>query len=293
MSQLKTPAPHQRSATGDRLSALLRERQPWYSLPREFYKDHAVYEAELERIWKRGWLFVGHSCEISEPGQYVTFRVDNDSLIVVRGDEGQLQAFWNICRHRGTELCHQNSGKVGRFVCPYHQWTYTRDGELASCRGMQDELDKSQLGLLPAQAREVGGMVYASLSESPPDFDEAARTMGPLLKPQGLNAAKVAKTVDYEVCANWKTVWENNRECYHCNVNHPQYIKANFDHYNADDTSDRVQCRIDEVVSRSQSKWREHNLHVDHQRTGMVTFPDVERNLWFSANRTALVEGYV
>ena len=67
--------------------------------------------------------------------------------------------------------------------------------------------------------------------------------MAPFLKPQGFARAKVAKLVDYEIAANWKLVWENNRECYHCNVNHPQYIKANFDHYNADDTSADVKAR--------------------------------------------------
>jgi Rieske 2Fe-2S family protein len=88
-------------------------------------------------------------------------------------------------------------------------------------------------------------------------------------------------------------VWENNRECYHCNVNHPQYIKANFDHFNADDTSPRIQAQIDRAVARSEQQWAAAGLMLSHRRTGMTIFPDAENNCWFSANRTPLVDGYV
>ena len=113
---------------------------------------------------------------------------------------------------------------------------------------MQEEIDKPSLGLLRAQLRQVAGLIYVSLADNPPDFSQAASAIDPLAQPQGLDRAKVAKVVDYDVSANWKIVWENNRECYHCNVNHPQYIKANFDHYNADDTSERIQSRISNAV---------------------------------------------
>jgi Rieske 2Fe-2S family protein len=88
-------------------------------------------------------------------------------------------------------------------------------------------------------------------------------------------------------------VWENNRECYHCNVNHPQYIKANFDHYNADDTNERIKARISSAVVRSEEKWASVGLAVSHRRSGMTEFPHTGPNGWFAANRTPLVEGYV
>jgi Rieske 2Fe-2S family protein len=158
---------------------------------------------------------------------------------------------------------------------------------------MQDDIAKEELGLLRAHVREVEGFIYVSLADDPPDFREAAAMIGPLAKPQGLNRAKVAKVVDYDVAANWKLVWENNRECYHCNVNHPQYIKANFDHYNADDLNERIQARIDKAVAHSEAKWSAAGLTVSHRRSGMVQFPDAEQNCWYAANRTPLVEGYV
>jgi Rieske 2Fe-2S family protein len=274
------------------IDRLIASRASGYSLPGEFYSSDAVYRAELDRIWRQGWLFIGHTCEIPRSGDYLTFTVDDDSLIVIRADNGDINALWNVCRHRGTRICREPQGRAGRLVCPYHQWTYGRDGSLVSCRGMQEEIDKSQLGLLRAECREVAGLIFVSLAETPPDFAPAAACLGPIVQPQGLERAKVAKIVDYDVAANWKIVWENNRECYHCNVNHPQYIKANFDHYNADDTNQRIQSRIAEAVARSEQKWAAAGLAVSHRQTGMTEFPSSGPTGWFAANRTPLVEGF-
>jgi Rieske 2Fe-2S family protein len=275
------------------LNSLVATRKAGHSLPADFYSSPLVYRAEIEQIWRQGWLFVGNACEIPSPGDYMTFSVDDDSLIVIRDEDDQIHALWNVCRHRGTQICAESHGKAGRLVCPYHQWTYARDGSLISCRGMQDEINKADLGLLRAHVRQLDGLVYVSLADEPPDFSGAAAAISPFVRPQGLEHAKPAKIVDYNVAANWKIVWENNRECYHCNVNHPQYIKANFDHYNADDTSERVQARISQAVARSEQKWSDAGLAVSHRRTGMTHFPDVGPGGWFSANRTPLVEGYV
>jgi Rieske 2Fe-2S family protein len=139
----------------------------------------------------------------------------------------------------------------------------------------------------------LAGLIFVSLADEPPDFDAAADAIGPLVRPQGFDRAKAAKIVDYDVAANWKIVWENNRECYHCNVNHPQYIKANFDHFNADDANERIKARMAEAVTHSEAKWAAAGLAVSHRQTGMTEFPHTGPNGWFSANRTALVEGWL
>jgi Rieske 2Fe-2S family protein len=136
-------------------------------------------------------------------------------------------------------------------------------------------------------------LLFISLAQKPIPFEPAEQTLAPQLKPQGFNRAKVAKAVDYLVQANWKLVWENNRECYHCNVNHPQYVKANFDHYNADDATARVRKQIRQAVARSEKKWADAGLAPGHKATGMTVFPDAKRDIWFSANRTALTDGWV
>lgn len=293
------------------LEALIAGCQPGWSLPQAFYTDEAVYRLDIERIWRHGWLFAGHTCEIPEPGDYLTVEVDTDSVIILRGDDGEIRGLHNVCRHRGSILCPEPAGHVGKIVCPYHQWVYGRDGRLLACRGMPEDLDRSHLGLISVPVREMEGLIYFSLAApglSPqhsssadtrpsappaPDFEAARAQMGPVVRPQGLDRARVARAIDYDVHANWKLVWENNRECYHCNVNHPQYIKANFDHYNANDTSDRIQKEIDAAVARSEQRWAACGLAVTHRQTGMTLFPDAERNIWYSANRTPLVDGYV
>jgi Rieske 2Fe-2S family protein len=135
-------------------------------------------------------------------------------------------------------------------------------------------------------------MIFVSLAQDPVDFDPVEATIAPVAKPQGLARARVAKVMDFDVAANWKLVWENNRECYHCNVNHPQYIKANFDHYNTDDTIPRVAERLKAVTTRLETKLAAQGMAV-REETGMTPFPDPEHGLWYAANRTPLVEGFV
>ena len=276
-----------------KIESLVARCQPGWSLAREFYSAEEFYRVDVARLWRAGWLFAGHSCEIPQRGDYFTLEVDTDSIVVLRGDDGAVHALHNVCRHRGSIVCTEPAGRVTRLVCPYHQWTYALDGKLLACRGMGDDLDKAQFSLHRLHTREVEGLIFISLAQEPVPFEPALEALAPLLRPQGFARAKVARAVDYVVLANWKLIWENNRECFHCNANHPQYIKANFDHYNADDTTPRVRQAIDAVLARSETKWAATGLGSAHKQTGMTLFPDAENNIWFSANRTPLVEGWV
>jgi Rieske 2Fe-2S family protein len=276
-----------------RIESLIGRCQLGWSLPREFYADEEIYQADLQTVWRGGWLFAGHSCEIAKPGDYFTFQLDSDSIIVIRDEQAAVRALHNVCRHRGSVICTEAAGHVTRLVCPYHQWAYGLDGTLLACRGMQSDLDKSQFGMHPVHVREVEGLIYLSLAKEPPPFEPVEATLAPLVKPQGFRRAKVAKAIDYLVQANWKLVWENNRECYHCNVNHPQYIKANFDHYNADDTAPHIREQMNAAVARSEEKWAAAGLELTHKEAGMFGFPDAKKNIWWSASRTALVDGWV
>lgn len=271
----------------------LPQRTTGWTLPQAYFNDPDIYRRDLERVWKTGWLFAGHTCEIPSTGDYFLVELDTESVIVIRGERGSLHALHNVCRHRGSILCAEPCGHVSKLVCPYHQWAYDYDGRLLAWRGMQPDLDKADFPLARVALREVGGLIFINLSGDPSSFDAAAACFGPLAKPQGFDRARVAKVADYLVKANWKVVWENNRECYHCNVNHPQYIKANFDHFNADDTTPRIREEISSVVARSEARWAKDGLAPSHTDTGMTRFPDAARGIWFSANRTPLVEGWV
>ena len=265
----------------------------WRSLPGEFFTSDEIYRADIDRVWRRGWLFSGHDCEIPNAGDYFTLNVGTDPLIVIRGEDGIVRAFHNVCRHRGTLLCRETSGTARQLVCPYHQWVYGKDGKLLSCRGMHEELDSDSLGLLPVATENLCGFIFVNLDDRPVDFDPAREQLEPMLKPQGVDRAKVAKAVNYTVRANWKLVWENNRECYHCNLNHPQYIKANYDHFNTDDTSPEMMARIDEKSRQSEEAWGRQGLAITHQASGMAPFPSSGEHGWFSINRTLLSDGYV
>ena len=218
------------------LERLLAAHRPGFTLAREFPTEPGIYQLDLERIWRRGWLFAGHTCQVKRPGDYLVFDVDTDSIIVIRADDGGLRALHNTCRHRGMSLVAGPAGHVRLFVCPYHQWAYARDGALVACGGMdtEDGLDRQEFGL--HRARAGGGRAGLRVPRRrPPALRRRRARLEPMLRPQGLERAKVAATRDYVVRANWKLVWENNRECWHCDVNHPQYVKANYDNAPIDD----------------------------------------------------------
>jgi Rieske 2Fe-2S family protein len=158
---------------------------------------------------------------------------------------------------------------------------------------MHDQVDKRQLGLQRIPLRELEGLVFVSLAEQPLDFGPAAELIGAMARPQGLHQARVAKLIDYEVAANWKIVWENNRECYHCHLNHPQYIKANFDRFDANDTTARIRENMSTEIQRHNAKWAGTSIALNHQHSGIARFPDAEKNVWYSANRTVLADGFV
>ena len=158
---------------------------------------------------------------------------------------------------------------------------------------MHDGVDKSRLSLRPVHAQVCAGFVYVSLSESPPAFDSFRTRFEVAGAPQGFDCARIAHTIDYEVEANWKLVWENNRECYHCTPRHPQYAKSNFDVYEEEHASEAVRRQIAAAIARIESKWEVPGDGVAHPEGGLATFPDPDNDIWYTCNRTALAEGFV
>ncbi len=206
--------------------ALLAERRPNHSLPRAFYTDPDIFRLDLERIWYRSWLFAIPACEIARPGNYVTHRVGLHSVIVVRGADGVIRAFHNSCRHRGSALCRTAKGSNPKIVCPYHQWTYELDGRLLWARDMDADFDASSHGLRPVHCRDLNGLVYICLADDAPPIDAFAEQAARYLAPHDLANSRVAFESTIVEKGNWKLVWENNRECYHCAGNHPALTRT-------------------------------------------------------------------
>jgi Rieske 2Fe-2S family protein len=204
----------------------LQRRRPATPLERDFYTSQADYQIDLEMIWYRDWLFVGHDCEIRNPGQYLTVQVGEYPVIVVRDRDGGVRAFHNSCRHRGSRICADAHGSAPRLVCPYHQWTYALDGRLLAARDMGADFDKTRHGLKPVHCASVGGYVWICLAATAPDFAPVKRQLEPYFLPHRLEDTKVAYEYTIVENANWKLVWENNRECYHCAGNHPELLRT-------------------------------------------------------------------
>ena len=205
------------------MQGLLLERRPAHSLPRALYTDPDLYELDIESIWAREWVFVGHDIQIPQPGDFVTVPIGHFSIIVVRGDDGIIRALHNVCRHRGSVLCDAASGSVRRrIVCPYHQWSYELDGRLAKARKTDASFVADDHGLAEASCEIAAGMIFVSVADIPPDFAPVAALFDRYLAPFDLANAKVAFTSTVVEDGNWKLVMENNRECYHCKATHPQ-----------------------------------------------------------------------
>ena len=120
----------------------LAARLPDHSLPRGLYTDQRAFEFDLAAIYARSWLMAGLECEVPAPGSYLAFMVGDWPVLVVRDKAGEIRAFHNSCRHRGSILCQPGHGAAPRLVCPYHRWTYDLDGSLFAAGRMGDGFDK-------------------------------------------------------------------------------------------------------------------------------------------------------
>ena len=204
----------------------IESRRHGYSLDQCFYTGPDLFRLDLELIWYREWLFAGHDCELTRPGSFFTVKIGDHPVIVLRDRQGHIRAFHNSCRHRGSLVCTAKKGMSARLVCPYHQWTYDLDGALVFARQMGEGFDASQFGLKPVACETVGGYIFICLAKEPRDFAPFRAVMEPYFARLGLTDAKVVHESSIVENGNWKLVWENNRECYHCSGSHPELCKS-------------------------------------------------------------------
>jgi phenylpropionate dioxygenase-like ring-hydroxylating dioxygenase large terminal subunit len=145
-------------------------------IPARIFNDPEVHRLELERLFARSWMFIGHESEIPSPGDYVQRYIGKDPFIFVRDEAGQIRVLFDGCRHRGALVCRSEKGNASHFRCSYHGWTYKNTGELIGAPSFKDaygSMDKSQWGLLAAASVDsVGGFVFATLDREAPSLDE-------------------------------------------------------------------------------------------------------------------------
>jgi len=198
------------------------------TLERQWYASPDVFALERERIFARSWSYVARAERLARPGDYVLAEIAGESLILTRDAGGALRAFFNVCRHRGTRLCAVSEGRFGGSIqCPYHAWTYGLDGALLAARNMSDVpgFERADYPLREAAVATLDGFVFANVADEPEAFDCAVGE--PLRRFARWNAGelRVAREISYDLACNWKLIFQNYSECYHCPLVHPQLDK--------------------------------------------------------------------
>jgi glycine betaine catabolism A len=210
-----------------RISAMVSDRSDWCPLPASLYVSQEAFEVDMDVIFHRHWIVAGVDADVPQPGDIRRVDVGDTSIIIIRGVEGQIRAFHNVCRHRGAQLVQTAIHSASHLVCPYHGWAYKLDGRLTFAQHMGAEFEKNCRNLKPVHIRSVAGILLICLAdEAPDDIEIFNEEMSRRLKPFDLANTKIACEVDLIEDGNWKLSIDNNRECYHCPANHPELNKT-------------------------------------------------------------------
>ncbi|MEI7778315.1 MAG: aromatic ring-hydroxylating dioxygenase subunit alpha [Actinomycetes bacterium] len=196
------------------------------------YTDPNVFARERDTILYREWFYVARADTIANAGQWLTVDIAGESILVIRGRDDRLRAFYNVCRHRGSLLCEGESGQAKSTIrCNYHAWCYDYDGALVATPKVEEgEVDPSQLALSPVHVDVWEGFLFVNLDRNKPRplRDAIGENYDEPLAFERFNLGELAigaRTVN-EVDANWKIVIENYNECLHCSTVHPELVEV-------------------------------------------------------------------
>lgn len=199
-----------------------------YTLPAAWYYEPEIFRLEHEAIFYKTWWYQCHKSDVAAPGDYYSGAVMDQEIFIMRGDDHELRAFYNVCSHRAHPLV-KGEGNTKLIVCPYHQWCYQSDGRFRGARG-RDTLKEwipDNADLKEVRVESYGGFLFVNLDpEARPLIEQAPQ----LLKDMHANCPRLddlrrAERYERHVDANWKAVIDNNHECYHCAVNHKSLLE--------------------------------------------------------------------
>lgn len=208
--------------------SLIRQRQSGHGMPGGLFGRADIFDTDMDIFFNKHWILAGVTADVPEPGDVSTIDIGKSSIILVRDDDEKVQAYRNVCRHRGARLKESGKSSVGMLVCPYHQWTYDLDGSLKHAAHMGKDFDPKCRSLIPIHVKVVGPHIFVCLGdEAPADIGVLEAEMAPRFAPYDLQNTKIAYEAEIIENGNWKLVMENNRECYHCAGTHPE-LTASF-----------------------------------------------------------------
>ncbi len=274
----------------EHMPALLAQARSGYTLPQELYVGQEAFEFDTRVMLPSVWLYACTVAHVKDPGDWFLFELAANSVIILRGRDGEVRAFHNSCRHRGARICNESNGRSPRLICPYHMWTYGLDGRLLAARGMPDGFDKADFGLLPVAIENVGGLLFVCLSDDPPPIGRAKADIAGQIAMYDLEHCKIAVEDRLVEDANWKLVMENNRECYHCDANHPELIAclgtSGFGKGLPEDMPHGAEANeIVRKVRAEREEWKRLGIYHD-----LIEFPD---GWWHRVARLPLAGGAV
>jgi Rieske 2Fe-2S family protein len=273
------------------IQALLQQDRKGHTLPRELYVGEDAFQFDTQVMLKSVWLYACTAAHVKNAGDFFVFEVGHNAIIIVRGRDNEVRAFWNSCRHRGAKICVEQRGRVPRLMCPYHQWTYGLDGKLLAARSMAEDFDKQDHGLNPVALENVGGLIFICMDDNPPSIERVKADIEDQIAIYDIERLKVVVQDNYIEDANWKLVMENNRECYHCDAGHPELIsvlgtygfgKGLPEDGEADVVDDAA---FDAMVEAKRAQWKDLGIFRE-----LIEFPD---GWWHRMARLPLANGAV
>lgn len=197
------------------------------TLPQRYFISPEIFAKEQGKVFSSQWVLVGHQSQIAKAGDYLVQEVAGESLIIVRDQTAQVRGFYNVCRHRGTRLCEEKIGHSSAIQCPYHAWTYGLDGRLVGAPHMDkvQDFDKADHSLHAIELALWEGFFFLNLADEPTPLEKVFAPLAGKFSHWNLPKLRLAKRIEYDVRANWKLIFENYSECYHCPGVHPALQK--------------------------------------------------------------------
>src|SRR5215475_1571930 len=197
------------------------------TLPQRYFVSPEIFAEEVQKIFSTNWVLVGHQSQLAESGDYFLGEVAGASLIVAKDQRSTIRAFYNVCRHRGARLCEEQHGHAAAIQCAYHAWTYALDGRLIGAPHMDETpgFNKAEYPLKPVRLGLWEGFIFVNLTDASASLEKWFEPLAGKFSPWNLAALCPAKRIDYDVRANWKLMFQNYSECYHCLGVHPELSK--------------------------------------------------------------------
>jgi Rieske 2Fe-2S family protein len=197
------------------------------TLPQRYFVSSEIFAEESQKIFATNWVLVGHQSQLAKPGDYFLADVAGESFIIAKDQRSTIRAFYNVCRHRGARLCEEQNGHAAALQCAYHAWTYALDGRLIGAPHMDEtpRFNKAEYPLKPARLGLWEGFIFLNLTDASASLEKWIEPLGGKFSPWNLAALCSAKRIEYDVQANWKLIFQNYSECYHCLGVHPELSK--------------------------------------------------------------------